>query len=417
MNDSRHSLRPRAERGGVFGFLLFLLLVGGAAGAWWWKNQQVEPVSIDEDRVVEVERRDLVKAVLATGRVEPLARVSVMSRASGILKELYVDDGDLVKTGQVLADLDREQLEAQHRENLGSQSAAKARLKAAEARLAEARVRLDDPELEFAQREESRLRDLLESGSASRNELDDAELAVAVVEYRIRQVEASIPVLEAEVAQAQAGIESADAAVERTATALREATIRSSIDGIVLKREKEVGDGISSILTAGGNATPLMTLGDLSAMFVEAQVDEVDVGKVYVGMTALIEVDAYRGQPFFGEVERIAPGGTVDNNGIVTFEVRIAVDDPQQRLRVDMTANTRLVIEDRPSTLALPHKALKRDRTGQWIAQRVVRGIEPSIEPITVQIGVTDGLMTEILDGLTEGDEIVLPLERPRAFG
>jgi len=417
MNDSRQRIRRRAERGGAFGFLLLLLIAGGAAGAYWWKTRQVEPVSIDEDRVVEVQRRDLIKAVLATGRVEPLARVSIMSRASGILNELYVDDGDRVTPGQVLADLDREQLEAQHRENVGAKSAATARLKAAEARLAEARVRVGDPELEFAKREEARLKDLHESGSASLNELDDAELAVAVVEYRIRQIEASIPVLDAEVAQAEAGIESADAAVERTATALREATIRSPIEGIVLKREKEVGDGISSILTAGGNATPLMTLGDLSAMFVEAQVDEVDVGKVYVGMTALIEVDAYRGQPFMGKIQRIAPGGTVDNNGIVTFEVRISVEDPEQRLRVDMTANTRLVLEDRPSTLALPHKALQRDRTGQWIAQRVVRGIEPSIEPITVQIGVTDGLMTEILDGLTEGDEIVLPAERARAYG
>ncbi len=407
----------RRERGGVVGFLLFLLLAGGAGAFWWWKSRRVEPVRIDEARVVAVERRDLIKAVLATGRVEPLARVSVMSRASGILKELYVDDGDVVEQGQVLAELDREQLVAQHDENLGNLASAKARVKAAEARLAEARVKVDDPELAFAQREETRLRDLHASGSASLNELDDAELRVAMVEFRITQTRASIPVLEAEVARAEADLQSARAAVERTETALREATIYSPIDGIVLKREKEVGDGISSILTAGGNATPMMTLGDLSSMYVEAQVDEVDIGKVTVGMTALIEVDAYRGRPFAGRVERIAPAGTVDNNGIVTFEVRIAVDDPERRLRVDMTANTRLVLEDRPDTLALPHKALTRDPQGNWTARRVVRGALPEIEPVPVEIGVTDGLMTEILGGLREGDEIVLPQDRPRAFG
>lgn len=411
MNPSRH------ERGGLIGFLLFLLLVGGAGAAWWWKSRQVVEVRIDEDRVVAVERRDLVKAVLATGRVEPLARISVMSRASGIIKELFVDDGDLVEQGQVLAELDREQLVAQHDENLGNQASAKARLKAAEARLAETKVRIDDPELAFAERELVRLQDLFASGSASRNELDDAELRVAIVEFRILQTKASIPVLEAEVTRAEADILSASAAVERTETALREATIYSPIDGIVLKREKEVGDGISSILTAGGNATPMMTLGDLSSMFVEAQVDEVDVGKVTVGMTALIEVDAYRGRPFLGKVERIAPAGTVDGNGIVTFEVRIAVADESHLLRVDMTANTRLVLEDRPDTLTLPHKALTRDRQGNWIAQRVVRGVLPAIEPVSVTIGVSDGLVTEILGGLTEGDEIVLPQDRARAYG
>ncbi len=404
--------RTNRERGGAVGTFLLLLLIGGSGAAWWWYGLDRAPPPIDADRVVSVERRDVLKAVLATGRVEPLARVSVMSRASGILKDLLVDEGDVVENGQIIAELDREQLVAQHNENVGNQAAAEARLAAAAARLGEARVKLDDPELDFARTQLQRLQDLFDDGSASLNELDDAKLRVAMVEYRIRQVEASIPVLQAEVKRAEADIIASNASVERSGTALREATIRSPIDGIVLVREKEVGDGISSILTAGGNATPMMTIGDVSAMFVEARVDEVDVGRIHDGMRAVIEVDAYRGHRFEGRVVRIAPAGTVDNNGIVTFLVKIAVDDSERRLRVDMTANTRLVLEERPDTLTLPHKALTHQRDGSWVAQRVVAQKPPQVADVPVEIGVTDGLVTEILTGLAEGDEVLLPSER-----
>lgn len=405
----------RRDSGGAAAWLLVALAL--AACAYLYVRSREKPVEIDEDRVVAVERRDLVKAVLATGRVEPLARVNVMSRASGILKEIYVDEGDVVKRGQVIAELDREQLRAQHEENLGDLAAAEARLLAARARLEEARTRLADPELEFAERNAKRLRELFEAGSASRNELDDAELRLAQVRFRVELVKAQIPILEAEVKQAEADLRSARAAVERSQTALSEATIVSPIDGVVLVRDKDVGDGISSILTAGGNATPVMTLGDTSKMFVEAQVDEVDIGKVHLGQEALVEVDAYRGRIFHGKVTKIAPAGTVDNNGLVTFKVEIAVEDPERLLRVDMTANTRLVLEERPGALALPHKALERDGKGGWFARRVVRRDRPQVERVPVEIGVSDGLMTEIVSGLREGDEVLLPDERRRGMG
>lgn len=408
----------RTERGGAGLALFLILLVAGAGAGWWfWQQSRQAEVQIDEELLVEVQRRDLMKAVLATGRVEPNARVNVMSRASGILKEIYVDEGDLVQVGQILAELDREQLVAQHNENLGNQAAAAARLKAARARLAEAQVKLDDPELEFARSQAKRAQELFDDGTFSQTELDEPLLRLKMVEYRIRQTTANIFVLEAGVAQAEADLMSSDAAMERSATALREATIRSPIDGVVLLRDKDVGDGISSILTAGGNATPVLTLGDVSSMFIEARVDEVDVGKIHDDMRSVIEVDAFKGHRFEGRVIRIAPAGTVDNNGIVTFLVKITVKDPDGLLRVDMTANTRLVLEDRPGALALPHKALTRDQKGNWFASRVVSQEPPSIESIAIKIGVSDGLMTEILEGLSEGDEIMLPGNQQRTPG
>ena len=400
------------ERGGAFMNLMFVAAVAGG-GAWWYLDQQKQQVvPLDTARLVTVERKDLMKAVIATGRIEPEARVNVMSRASGILKEIYVDVGDVVSEGQILAELDREQLVAQHNENLGSQASAKARKMAAEARLAEAKVRLEDPELQFARAEAARLQRLFKDGTASQTEYDEKQLRLAQVEYRIRQAEANIPVLEAQIEEAKAQVLAADAAVERTGTSLREATIRSAIDGVVLVRDKDVGDGISSILTAGGNATPVLTLGDTSKMYVFAQVDEVDVGRIHDGMRAVITVDAFRDHQFEGSVLRIAPGGTVDNNGLVTFEVKIAVADPDGLLRVDMTANTRLVIEERKVTPTLPHKALTNAVAGQWSARRVVSVDPPETEEVTVEIGISDGLITEIVSGLAEGDRVLLPEPR-----
>lgn len=405
--------RRNPQRGSAITNFLFLTVVAGGGAAWYYLGATKKVEALDETRIVKVERKDLLKAVLATGRIEPQARIDVMSRASGILKELFVDAGDVVTKDQIIAELDREQLEAQNRENKGNLKAAEARLAAAKARLDEAKVRLDDPELEFARREVKRIESLFDSGSESETVLDDAKLRLRNVEYRILQLKANLPVLDAGVLQSEADVDSAKAQLERSETALREAQIKSPVDGLVLTRDKEIGDGVSSILTAGGNATKIMTLGDLSKIYVEAKVDEVDVGRIYLGMRAVITSDAYREKTFEGKVVRIAPSGTVDNNGIVAFEVKVEVDDPTKTLRVDMTANTKLVLEERKGGLALPQKALVRSAAGKWKVTRVVTTSPPSTEEVEVTIGVSDGLITEIASGLNEGDRVLLPGDRP----
>lgn len=405
------------ERGGAVTNLLMAIVLAGAGATYWYYGQNKKAIPLDEARIVKVERKDLIKAVLATGRIEPEARVDVMSRASGILKELLVEEGDLVKKDQVLAVLDREQLEAQDAENAANLKAAEARLAAAKARLEEAKVRLDDPEVEFAEREAARIEELYEDGNETENALDDARLRVRNVKYRIAQIQANIPVLDAGVLQSEADLDSAKASKERTETAIREATIRSPIDGIVLIRDKELGDGVSSILTAGGNATKIMTLGDLSKTYVEARVDEVDVGRIYVGMRAVISSDAFRDKKFEGKVIRVAPAGTVDNNGIVSFVVKMELDDPKKEMRVDMTANTKLVLEEKPGGLALPQRALSRGAKGKSKVTKVISVDPPVTEVIEVTTGVSDGLETEIVSGLAEGDRVLLPADRPPGMG
>ena len=127
-------------------------------------------------------------------------------------------------------------------------------------------------------------------------------------------------------------------------------------------------------------------------------------------MDARVTADAFRGQVLLGQIKRIAPAGSVDDNGIVTFEVRVTVDDTDGLLRPDMTADAKLVIDARPDAPSLPQRALRRGRGGAWQVNKVVgEGQAARIELVDVQIGLSDGLMTEIVAGLAEGDRVLLP--------
>jgi len=401
---------PAAARGQAASTtLLIVALLGlGAAGVWVGIDGGGDGADVDPARIVTVERGEVLDAVTASGRVEPVARVAVMSRAGGILEKLLVEEGDAVTRGQILAELDREQLERQLDQDRADLASAQARLAAARARLAEARVRLDDPALPFAEREVERLSRLRESGDVAESVYDEAVLVLEEARFRVAQARASLSVLEATIQEAEADLSATRAALERSQTALAEATIRSPIDGVVLERLKEVGDGVSSILTAGGNATQIMMLGDLSEQFVEARVDEVDLGRVHVGQPARVTVDAYRDRVLPGRVARIAPSGTVDDNGIVTFEVRVTVDEDQDLLRPDMTAEAKLVLEAREGVPTLPQRALRRG-AGGWFVERLAGGDPPRRERVRVEIGTSDGLITEIREGLQVGDRVLLP--------
>lgn len=403
--------RKHDRRGAsTMGALLALGVLAAIGLGWWFTTREdVADAAFDPDRVVTVERGDLIDAVNANGRVEPVARVAVMSRASGIIKELLVEEGDAVTVGQVLAELDREQLDAQLAQDRADMNSAQARLDAARARVAEAEVAVRDPELEFLEREADRIDKLFAKGDVPLRDKEAADRALASARFRVDLVRASLPVLEATVSEAEANLEAAKASLERAETTLREATIRCPIEGVVLVRDTEVGDGVSSILTAGGNATQLMSLGDLSRMHVEARVDEVDLGRIHDEMPALVTVDAHRGKVLEGRIERIAPAGSVDTNGIVTFEVRVAVEDPDGILRPDMTSDVKLVIARKQGVLTLPQRAFSRDGE-EWFVEKLTQSGETTAkERVRVELGLSDGLITEVGSGLTEGDRVLLP--------
>ena len=164
----------------------------------------------------------------------------------------------------------------------------------------------------------------------------------------------------AEVARAQA-------ALERAETDLRNSTIMSPMDGIVLSRDVEVGDAVSSILVMGSQATLVMTLGDVGSVYVRGKVDEADIGKVYLDQPARITVESFKDKKFAGKVTKISPLG-VEKDNVTTFEVRVSIDNPGGELKANMSANAEIIREEKKGVLLVPEAAViyDKDRRRSW---------------------------------------------------
>lgn len=367
-----------------------------------------KPNPIPPERIVRVERGDIARSVVAVGRIEPLSKVEVKSKANGIIQSLAVDVGDTVEDGQVLAELDKDYLQAQVRGARAGKEAEEANLQVATAAEAKARIEAANPELEFARREFERVKALYAQKIASQQALDDAEKGHKISSNRQELLEAAAQSASALVTQARARVAAAQAAFERAEEDLRNATIRSPIKGIVLTRDREVGDAVSSILNLGSAATLIMTLGDVSSVYVEGQVDEADIGKIRVNLSVRTTVESFSGETFEGAVTRIAPMGRPRDN-VTTFDVRVSIANPQGKLRVNMSANAEIVLEDRKKTLLVPEAALVRDKDGKPFVQLRDVSLKAGFRKVPIKTGISNGQHTEVLEGLDEGTDLVLP--------
>lgn len=384
-------------------------VVGILCGIGWLLASCLgKPKAIPPERIVRVERGDIARSVVAVGRILPLSKVELKSKANGIIQVLAVDVGDKVEEDQVLAELDKDYLEAQLRGARAGKDGEEANLQVAMAAEARARIEAANPELKFALREFERVKELFAQKIASQQALDDAEKAHEVSANRQQLLEAAARSAAALVTQAKARVAAAHAAFERAEEDLRNATIRSPIKGIVLTRDREVGDAVSSILNLGSAATLIMTLGDVSSVYVEGQVDESDVGKIRVDLPVRTTVESFSGEKFEGKVTRIAPMGKQRDN-VTTFDVRVSIANPQGKLRVNMSANAEIVLEDRKKTLLIPEAALVRDKDGKASVQQRDPSVRSSFRKVPLKTGISNGQRTEVLEGLTEGTELVLP--------
>ena len=138
--------------------------------------------------------------------------------------------------------------------------------------------------------------------------------------------------------------------------------IESPIDGVVLSRDVEMGDAVSSILVLGSSATLVMTLGDTSSVYVKGKVDESDIGKVYLGQPARIKVESFKDKTFNGVVTKISPMG-VEKDNVTTFEVRVSINNPGGELKAEMTANAEIILEEHKNVLQIPEGQLFTTRT------------------------------------------------------
>ncbi len=332
-------------------------------------------------KTVKVERGDLVQIVSATGTVNPVAMVLVGTQVSGTIKHLYVDFNSPVKEGQVIAQIDPALFESQVEQARANLLAANQ--KRAETSLADARRTLERNRALFA-------KDLI-----ARSELDTAETNYQTA---LAQVSAA----KAQVNQAQAALKSAE-------TNLRYTKILSPVDGVVVSRNVDVGQTVA----ASFQTPTLFTIAqDLTKMQINTNVAEADIGKVSVGQRVEFSVDAYPEEVFSGVVSqvRLAP---INVQNVVTYDVVVRVENEALKLKPGMTANVSIITAEKKNVLKIPNSALRvklsRGNEGTTVQGRTVWVVEKG-EPrmVRVALGMSDGSVTEVLEGLSEGQEVVV---------
>jgi len=363
--------------------------------------------SVDPSKLARVERGDLARVVVAVGKIEPKAKVEVKSKASGIVKQIYVHYSDWVRKGQVLVELDKEELQARVREARAALMAAQAAEEAAVAAWERNQVEAQGPDIPFLKASLDRARRLHQQGLIAKSVLEEADKAYQMALNRQMTALRNVSVSRAEVARAKAQVAQAQALLDRAEEDLRNSTIVSPMDGIVLSRDIEVGDAVSSILVLGSQATKLFTLGDVSEVYVLGKVDEADIGKVYLGQPARIVVEAFKDRAFHGKVTKISPLG-VEKDNVTTFEVRVSIQNPGGELRANMTANAEIILEERKNVLLVPEAAVLYDRNRQAFLEVPDPASPAGRRRVPVKLGISNGVKTELATGLQEGDQVIL---------
>jgi HlyD family secretion protein len=388
----------------IIGGIAALILIGGGYGVY----AALRPShTIDPSKLANVERGDLARVVVATGKIEPLSKVEVKSKASGMVKKLYVDYDDKVTQGQTLMELDKVQLEAVVRESEANYQAAEAALDSSKAQFERNKVDAEGPDVPFLKLSMDRAQQMYKDGVMAKSFFEDAEKNYQMALNKQMSAQRNLAVSQAEIAKSEAQVAQAKAALENAQEDLRNSTIVSPITGLVLSRDVSVGDGVSSILILGSQATLVMTLGDTSEVYVQGKVDEADIGKVYLGQPARIVVESFKDKKFTGKVTRISPFGKEKDN-VTTFEVRVSISNPGGELKANMTANAEIVLEEKKNVLMVPEASMIYDKDRNASVELPDPKAENGRKKVPVKIGISNGVKTEIISGLTEKEQVVL---------
>ena len=336
----------------VIGVALFLLL-----------NKKEKQVLVYQ--VMTVEPTTISSSVTATGTVEPVKQVEVGTQVSGIISKIYVDYNSVVKEGQLIAELDM--------------SVLKTELESSRANLNSSKVEYD-----YQTRNYERIKGLYEKELVSATEFEQAQYSYDKAKFAYSQAQSNYSKSQKNIGYAK---------------------IYSPIDGVVLSRAVDEGQTVAS-----GFSTPtLFTIAnDLTAMRVIANVDEADIGSVKEGQRVDFEVDAYPADTFRGTVTQVRLQATTTSN-VVTYQVVIDAPNPDMKLMPGLTANITIYTLDKHDVLAVPVRALRFTPENEKYQENTVwRQLKDgSLERVAVTQGVSDGVQTEILEGLSEGDRVV----------
>lgn len=316
-------------------------------------------------QVTTMEPTTISSNVTATGTVEPVKQVEVGTQVSGIISKIYVDYNSVVKEGQLIAELDM--------------SVLKTELESSRANLNSAKVEYD-----YQTRNYERIKGLYEKELVSATEFEQAQYSYDKARFSYSQAQSNYSKSQKNIGYAK---------------------IYSPIDGVVLSRAVDEGQTVAS-----GFSTPtLFTIAnDLTAMRVIANVDEADIGAVKEGQRVDFEVDAYPEDTFRGTVTQVRLQATTTSN-VVTYQVVIDAPNPDLKLMPGLTANITIYTLDKHDVLAVPVRALRFTPENEKYQENTVwRQLQDgSLERTSVTLGVSDGVQTEILEGLSAGDRVV----------
>jgi HlyD family secretion protein len=408
--------------------ILVVLAATAGAGFYFWKKNRSTPT---EYRTATIARGDVTQVVTASGQLNPVMTVQVGSQISGILQKIHVDFNSPVTNGQLVAELDP----ATYRANVNQ----------AEAELSSAQAGLELIRLN-AERAEALFKDKL---------LAKAEYDKAVADLH----------------QSEATLKIRQAAVEKAKVDLGRTTIYSPIDGVVISREVDVGQTVAASM----NAPVLFKIAnDLAKMQIDAMISEADVGGVEVGQEVTFTVDAFPMRTFRGKVIQVR-NSPVTTQNVVTYDTVIEVNNRDLKLKPGMTASVSVVVAQKEDVLKIPNSALRfrppevasakvvtnappmptatpatngapqrsggregrtrgggvgpggsrggagrPERSGPktiYLAEKKVENGKTVVTPKPLQIktGITDGIATEVLDGLKEGDEVIVGIVLPES--
>ena len=358
-----------------------LTLVGTGVGWWWWQRGQ----DGTQYQTATVAQREMIQTVTATGTLNPVTNVTVGCQISGTIARLPVDFNSLVTNGQIVAEIEPFIYDAN-------------------AQLATADVANARAALELAKINARRAQELLVGKLIPQSDFDTAVASLH---------------------QAEAVLQNRQATLARTQVDLLHCTIRSPVNGIVISRNVEVGQTVAASLSA---PTLFTIANDLTKMQIDSNVAEADIGSVAVGQDVDFTVDAFSYRTFRGKVVQVRNAPIIVQN-VVTYDTVIAVENPDMKLKPGMTANVSIIIAQRDNVLSLPNAALrfrpaevatsavpavagsssagKRDKAERRFARTVYALQDGKPAPVKIKIGISDGIYTEVTDGLSESNQVI----------
>lgn len=385
------------------GIVAVVVLVAGGFGI----ARLASGSSIDPNKIGKVSRGDVARSVVATGKITPITQVEVKSKASGIVEKLYVDINNTVRKGQSLAQLDQQEISAQVAAQSAQLQAAQANVSNFEAALEQDKVNAAAPDLPMYKVTLDRNTEMVKQGLVPQQSLDNANRDYLAALNKRDGAKAQLGVDGAKLKQAKAQVAQSQATLNQLEEQLSYTTIVAPMDGVILSRDVEIGDAVSSILVLGSTATLVMTLGDTTEVYVKGKVDEADIAHVYLGQPARIKVESFRDRYFQGKVTKISPMG-VEKDNVTTFEVRVSINNPGGELKAQMTANAEILLDEHKNVLTVPENAVIYDAQKKASVEIPDKKQKEGKRKLPITVGLSNGSITEVLSGLKEGDQVVL---------